>query len=77
MRPLRQSRGLLLTLEQVMKYDIEGQEIEFRSSVIRVGNEPPPADAIGIPAGARQIESRSAAVSRELEFNECFGWRMM
>ena len=59
-----------LPIEQVVTYDIEGQQIELRSSVIRVTSEPPPADAVAIPAGALQVESRTAAVIREIEMIE-------
>jgi hypothetical protein len=59
-----------LPLEQVVRYDIDGQQLEFRTSVMRVVNEPPPADAISIPAGARLVPSRTAAVTRELELLE-------
>ncbi|HVS32817.1 MAG TPA: hypothetical protein VMS98_15340 [Thermoanaerobaculia bacterium] len=59
-----------LPIEQVVTYEIEGQTLELRSSVIRVGIEPPPADAVGIPAGARQVESRISAMTRELDFME-------
>lgn len=56
-----------LPLEQLFSVVAGEERVEFRSSVLRVGTEPPPADAVAIPAGARLVESRSAAVLRELE----------
>lgn len=56
-----------LPLEQHFSVVAGEERVEFRSSVLRVGTEPPPADAVAIPAGARLVESRSAAVLRELE----------
>lgn len=56
-----------LPVEQVTRHEIGEDHVEFRVSVVRVGNEPPPADLISIPPGARLIESRLAAVTRELE----------
>jgi len=56
-----------LPVEQVIRYEVEGQKLEFRSSVLRVGSEPPPADLVSIPAGARLIDSRIVAVQREID----------
>ncbi len=56
-----------LPIEQVVTYQMEGQTLEFRSSVIRVGSEPPPADVVSIPAGARLVVSRIVAVQREID----------
>lgn len=56
-----------LPLEQRFEIGDGEETIEFRSSVLRVGNEPPPADMVAIPAGARLVESRTAGVLRELE----------
>lgn len=57
-----------LPLEQTLEVDAGGAgRVEFRSSVIRVGSETPPADLLAIPPGARLVESRTAGVLRELE----------
>ena len=56
-----------LPLEQLFSVVAGDERVEFRSSVLRVGTEAPPAEAVAIPAGARLVVSRSAAVLRELE----------
>lgn len=56
-----------LPVEQVIRHEVEGQTLEFRSSVTRIATDPPPADLVSIPAGARLVDSRIVAVARELE----------
>jgi hypothetical protein len=56
-----------LPIEQVIRHDIDGRQLEFRTSVTRVGNEPPAPEIIAIPAGARLVVSRVVAVQRQLE----------
>lgn len=56
-----------LPVEQIIHYDIEGQQLEFRTSVVRLGNESPPSELVSIPAGARLVVSRYVAVTQELE----------
>lgn len=57
-----------LPLEQTLEIDTGGAEtIHFRSTITRVGTEPPPLEVLAIPAGARLIESRTAGLVRELE----------
>jgi hypothetical protein len=56
-----------LPVEQVVHYEIDGQKLEFRNSVVRIGSEPPPAELVSIPAGARLVDSRYAAITKELE----------
>jgi hypothetical protein len=56
-----------LPIEQVVSVDLDGQQLEFRTSVVRVGSEIPPADVVSIPAGARLVVSRIVAVSQELD----------
>jgi hypothetical protein len=63
--PIEQTYGL--PVEQVFTYDMDGQQLEFRNSIIRVAHEPPPADLVAIPAGAQLVVSRIVAVNRELE----------
>ncbi|HET8799105.1 MAG TPA: hypothetical protein VFO89_15540 [Thermoanaerobaculia bacterium] len=62
------SQSYALPVEQSMTIDVGGQSIELRTTVVRVGNEPPPADLVAIPAGARLVPSRIVAVQDELEF---------
>jgi hypothetical protein len=56
-----------LPIEEVISYEFDGQKLETRSSIVRVGSEPPPADMVSIPAGARLVVSRIVAVNQELE----------
>lgn len=63
----QQAAEYALPLEQLFAVVVGDERVEFRSSVLRVGTEPPPAEAVAIPAGARLVVSRSAAVLRELE----------
>jgi hypothetical protein len=56
-----------LPVEQTIRYEVEGQKLEFHSSVMRVGNELPPPDLVSIPPGSRLVSSRIVAVQRELE----------
>lgn len=56
-----------LPVEQSIRYEIDGQSVELRTSVVRLGSETPPADLLSIPAGARLVVSRLVAVSEELE----------
>lgn len=56
-----------LPVEQSTTIELDGQSLSFRTSVVRVGNEAPPADVVAIPAGARLVTSRLVAVQNELE----------
>ena len=57
-----------LPIEQRFTIGLDDQTtLELRSSVVRVGNEQPPADLVSIPAGARLVVSRYVAVASELE----------
>lgn len=56
-----------LPLEQRFVNVVGDERVEFRSSVLRIASEPPPADVVAIPTGARLVVSRTAAVLRELE----------
>ncbi|HEX2836342.1 MAG TPA: hypothetical protein VHW00_25280 [Thermoanaerobaculia bacterium] len=56
-----------LPVEQSTTIELDGQSLSFRTSVVRVGSEAPPADAVAIPAGARLVTSRLVAVQNELE----------
>jgi hypothetical protein len=56
-----------LPVEQVTSVAMDGGQAEFRSTVVRVGAEAPPADLVAIPAGARLVKSRLVEVANELE----------
>jgi len=56
-----------IPVEQTVRYELEGQQLEFRTSVVRLGTETPPADLVTIPADARLVVSRYVAVMQELE----------
>lgn len=62
-----QQQDYALPLEQQFELEVGEERVAFRSSVLRVGHEPPPADMVAIPAGARLVVSRTAAVLDELE----------
>jgi hypothetical protein len=59
--------GYALPIEQITRFEAGGEILEFRNSVVRVGNESPPAELIAIPAGAQLVTSRLSAVVREIE----------
>jgi len=56
-----------IPVEQTIHYELDGQQLEFRTSVVRLGTETPPADLVSIPPGARLVVSRYVAVMQELE----------
>jgi hypothetical protein len=62
-----QQQDYALPLEQQFELGAGNERVAFRSTVLRVGSEPPPADVVAIPAGARLVVSRTAAVLDELE----------
>jgi hypothetical protein len=64
------SASYALPVEQVTALDSDGQHVEFRSTVMRVGAETPPVDVISIPPGARLITSRIVEVAREIELRD-------
>ena len=53
-----------LPLEQVMRHEMEGEVLEIRNVVVRVGNELPPPEVMAVPAGARLVESGAVAARR-------------
>lgn len=53
-----------LPLEQVMRHEIDGEVLEMRSTVVRVGTEPPPPEVMTVPVGARLVESDVMAARR-------------
>jgi hypothetical protein len=56
-----------LPLEQVVRIESDGETVETRNVVMRIGNELPPADALAIPSGAKLVESKIVAIRRMLE----------
>jgi hypothetical protein len=63
----RADREYALPVEQLVRHHVDGQTIEYRTVVTRVGSEMPPADVISIPPGARLVDSRAVAIARELD----------
>lgn len=56
-----------LPVEQVFRFDAEGQQAEYRDVVVRVGDEVPPADLVAIPPGAKLVESRLITTTRMID----------
>ena len=56
-----------LALEYDVVLDVEGEKVETRNVVLRVGNELPPPDLIAVPPGATLVESDPVALRRNLE----------
>jgi hypothetical protein len=56
-----------LPLEHIVRFDIEGETVESRSVVTRLGSELAPPDVLAIPPGAKLVESRAVAVRKQLD----------
>ena len=56
-----------LPVEQVFRFEAEGQTAEYRDVVTRVGEEIPPADLVAIPPDAKLVESRLIKTTRLLD----------
>jgi len=56
-----------LPLEQVVRFEADGETMETRNVVVRIGSELPPPDALTIPPGAKLVESKAVALQRALE----------
>ncbi|HJQ40767.1 MAG TPA: hypothetical protein VKB93_26815 [Thermoanaerobaculia bacterium] len=56
-----------LPLEHIVRFDLDGETLESRSVVTRLGNELAPPDILAIPPGAKLVESRAVAVRKELD----------
>jgi len=63
----RQADRYGLPVEQLFRFEVEGQQAEYRDIVVRVGAEIPPADLVAIPAGAKLVESRLITTSRMVD----------
>jgi hypothetical protein len=56
-----------LPIEQLITYQIDGDRVEQRNTVVRVGDETVPSDLVSIPGGARRVEARAVTMQKELE----------
>jgi hypothetical protein len=56
-----------LPLEYVVRFDIDGETIESRSVVLRVGSELAPPDVLAIPPGAKLVDSDIVAARKQLD----------
>ncbi len=56
-----------LPLEHIVRFDIDGETVESRSVIMRLGAELAPPDVLAIPPGAKLVESRAVAVRKQLD----------
>lgn len=56
-----------LPAELTITYEGEGAKLVARNSILRVGNELPPADALLIDPGSKRVESPLTRTARELK----------
>jgi hypothetical protein len=56
-----------LPLEHIVRFEIDGEAIEARAVVTRVGTELAPPDVLAIPPGAKLVDSADVAVRKQLE----------
>jgi hypothetical protein len=56
-----------LPAEQAVTYESDGAKLTFRTSILRVGAEAPPNDALLIDPGATRVESRLTRTPKELD----------
>ena len=56
-----------LPMEHIVRIEVDGETIETRNIVKRVGNELAPLDVLTIPPGAKLVESKTVAMPRLLE----------
>lgn len=61
-----QEAEFALPTEQTMSFEIAGQTITVKNSIVSVTAEAPPDDVMQIPPGAKQVESRITRLVREL-----------
>jgi hypothetical protein len=64
---LSSSQSYALPIEQSLIVELDGQRLEMRTSVVRVGPERPAAELLSIPAGARLVTAHIVAIQNELE----------
>ena len=55
-----------LPLDQTVRYSFDGETVEVRTAVTRVGREAAPAESVAIPPGAQRVESDWIARERLL-----------
>jgi hypothetical protein len=56
-----------LPLEHIVRFEIDGEAIEARAVVTRVGTELAPPDVLAIPPGAKLVDSDAVAAKKQLE----------
>ena len=56
-----------LPLEHIVRIELDGETIETRNIVKRLGKELPPLDVLTIPPGAKLVGSKTVAMQRLLE----------
>jgi hypothetical protein len=56
-----------LPLEQVLVHELDGETLEMRNTVLRIGNELPPPELLAVPPGAKLVESDIVATRRMLD----------
>lgn len=55
-----------LPTSQVRTFEIGGQTLVVKNTIVSITNELAPAELLAIPPGARQVESRATRTAREL-----------
>ncbi len=53
-----------LPVDQSMTYHVGGRTVEIHNVVTRVGNEPPPEEAVAIPNGAKRVDAHAVETQR-------------
>jgi len=56
-----------LPLEHIVRFDIDGETIESRSVVLRIGSELAPPEVLAIPPGAKLVDSGIVAARKQLD----------
>ncbi|HET7434135.1 MAG TPA: hypothetical protein VFN10_05415 [Thermoanaerobaculia bacterium] len=56
-----------LPLEHVVRFEVDGESIESRNVVVRIGQELVPADAITLPPGVKLVDSDAVTAQRVLQ----------
>lgn len=59
--------AFFLPLEYDVSFEVEGETVETRNVVLRVGSELPPAERMAIPPGAKLVEADVLQSKRRLE----------
>lgn len=64
---LRKDADYRLPLEHIVRFDLDGEIVESRSVVLRVGSELAPPDVLAIPPGAKLVETGAVAARKQLD----------